>query len=113
MKRASEVPPVVDNFGLRPVTSATAFATNSVKGPGLVTNTPAFDGSHWNANLIFPPVAFAAHCSISFFSESSVCLSLKRILKRARASPGMRLTVLFPTSTEVNSRCEGANCALP
>ena len=33
--------------------------------------------------------------------------SLKRMLKRARASPGMRLTVLLPTSIEVNSRFDG------
>ena len=53
MKRASEVPPVVDSSGLRPVTSLTAFATSSVNGPGLVTNTSAFDGSHSNAKLYF------------------------------------------------------------
>ena len=46
MKRASEVPPLVDSSGLRPVTFAMASVTSSVKGPGLVTNTPAFDGSH-------------------------------------------------------------------
>ena len=85
----------------------TASATRSVNGPGLTANTPAFDGSHLNANFIFPPAALAARRSIRALSESSVCLSLKRILKRARASPGIRLTVLLPTSTEVNSRCEG------
>ena len=42
---------MVESSGLRPVTSATAFATSSVNGPGLVTNTPAFDGSHWNAKF--------------------------------------------------------------
>ena len=31
---------------------------------------------------------------------------------RARL-PGMRLTVWLPTSTEVNSRCEGSKCSLP
>src|SRR5215469_4873293 len=35
------------------------------------------------------------------------------MLKRARASPGMRLTVVLPTSTDVNSRCDGEKCSLP
>ena len=35
------------------------------------------------------------------------------MLKRARASPGMRLTVGLPTSTEVNSRFDGSKCSLP
>ena len=44
MKRASEVPPVVESTGVRPVTSRIALATVSVKGPGAVTKTLAFDG---------------------------------------------------------------------
>ena len=41
-----------------------------MNGPGLVTNTPAFDGSQLKANFILPPAAFAARgCSISVFSE--------------------------------------------
>src|SRR6476619_4444826 len=35
------------------------------------------------------------------------------MLKRARASPGMRLTTGLPMSIEVNSRFEGSNRALP
>ena len=46
MKRASDVPPVVESFGFRPVTSAMASTARSVNGPGLVTKTSAFDGSH-------------------------------------------------------------------
>ena len=37
MKRASDVPPVVDKAGLSPVSAATASATSVVKGPGSVT----------------------------------------------------------------------------
>ncbi len=59
------------------------------------------------------PAALAARCSISAFSDSTVWQSLKRMLKRARASPGMRLTVLLPTSTEVNSRFDGWKFSLP
>ena len=36
MKRASEVPPLVESSGWSPVTSFTAAATRSVKGPGSV-----------------------------------------------------------------------------
>jgi len=46
MKRASEVPPLVDSFGWRPVTSAMAATARAVNGLGLVTNTSAFDGCH-------------------------------------------------------------------
>src|SRR5690242_11083480 len=113
MKRASDVPPVVDNSGVRPVASAIAFATISVNGPGLVTNTFAFEYCHSNLNCTAFPAALRVRSSSSAFSESCVWQSLKRILKLARASLGMRLTVLLPTSTEVNSRCEGWKLALP
>ena len=36
MKRASDVPPEVDSFGVLPVTSATAPTTTSVNGLGSV-----------------------------------------------------------------------------
>jgi hypothetical protein len=35
------------------------------------------------------------------------------MLKRARASPGIRFTVGLPMSIEVNSRFDGSNLALP
>ena len=44
MKRASEVPPVVDRCGVRPVTSAIAPVTRSTNGPCLVRKTSAFEG---------------------------------------------------------------------
>jgi len=46
MKRASEVPPEVEELRLAPVTSSMAATARSVNGPGLVTNTLEFDGSH-------------------------------------------------------------------
>ena len=45
MKRASDVPPVVDSTGVRPVTSVTAFEIIATNGPGEVRNTSEFDGS--------------------------------------------------------------------
>src|SRR4029079_5520153 len=98
MKRASEVPPVVDSSGLRPVTSVTAPATSSVNGPVSTTNTSALDGSNCNEKRMLLPAALAARSSNSCFKESCVWQSLKRMLNRALASPGMRLTVGLPTS---------------
>ena len=57
------------------------------------------------------PAAFAVRRSTSARSSSRVRVSLKRMLKRARASAGMRLTVLLPISIEVNSRFDGPKCA--
>ena len=59
------------------------------------------------------PAAFAARRSTSARNSSRVRVSLKRMLKRARASAGMRLTVLLPISIEVNSRFDGPKCAVP
>ena len=65
MKRASEVPPLVLNSGLRPVTSSIAATARSVKAPGLVTNTLEFDGSHTIRARMRLPAAFAMRCSTS------------------------------------------------
>src|SRR6266700_3922321 len=43
MNRASDVPPLVDSCGCRPVTSVMAAVARSVNGPGLVTKTSALD----------------------------------------------------------------------
>ena len=44
---------------------------------------------------------------------SGVCLSLKRILKAARASPGITLVAALPTSMVVKASVEGSKCSLP
>src|SRR5450759_5438185 len=49
MKRASEVPPLVESCGVRPVTFVIASVTSSVNGPGSVTNTQAFEWEPSNA----------------------------------------------------------------
>ena len=69
MKRASEVPPEVESSGSLPVTSFTVFATSSVNGLGVVTNTSAFDDCHSNAKRDLPPAAATARRSISALSE--------------------------------------------
>src|SRR6266436_2777884 len=113
MKRASDVPPVVESFGSFAVTSLIASETRSTNGPGLVTNESEFDGSHSMCQRIRPAAASPARFSISTLSEVWLCRSLNRILKRARASPGMRLTTGLAMSIEVNSRFEASYCALP
>jgi hypothetical protein len=107
MKRASEVPPVVDSFGVRPVTSVMALLIIATNGPGVVRNTSEFDDSQSMCQRMLLPAAFATRRSTSSRSSARLRMSLKRMLKRARASAGIRLTVLLPTSIEVNSRLDG------
>ena len=84
-----------------------------MNGPGSVTNESAFDGSQSMCQRTRSPAASAARFSMSVLSEIWLWQSLKRMLKRARASPGMRLTTGLPISIEVNSRFEAVKCALP
>ena len=113
MKRASEVPPEVESSGLRPVTSSIALTARSVKAPGLVTNTLELEYSHTMRARMRLPQAFASRSSTSARSVSCVWLSLKRMLNFARACAGITLLAVLPTSTEVNSRFDAWNCALP
>ena len=69
MKRASDVPPVVESAGFRPVTSAIALATRSVNGPGSTTNTSALEGSHSKAKRILPSAAFSARWSLTAWAS--------------------------------------------
>ncbi len=86
MKRASEVPPVVESLGLPPVTASMAPATSSTNGPGCATKELAFDGSQSTCQRMLLPAASAAMRSTSAFRDSWLCRSLKRMLKRARAA---------------------------
>src|SRR5271165_22460 len=58
MKRASDVPPLVDKFGRRPVTSSTAAATRSVNGPGFVKEAAAAGRARYD--LAFDPTSAVA-----------------------------------------------------
>jgi hypothetical protein len=69
MKRASEVPPEVDNFGFCPVTSASALITTSVNGRGSVENTSAFEGSQSIRHYNFSTSPVEARCSTSVLSD--------------------------------------------
>ena len=113
MKRASDVPPEVESSGLRPVTSSIALTARSVNAPGFVTNTLELEYSHTMRARMRLPQAFASRSSTSARSVSWVWLSLKRMLNFARACPGITLLAVLPTSTEVNSRFDAWNCALP
>src|ERR1700681_1342447 len=113
MKRASEVPPLVLSSGWRPVTSSIAATARSVNGPGFVTKTLEFDGSHTIRARMRLPAAFTRRASTSSRKLSWVWLSLKRMLNFAPAWPGITLLAVLPTSTEVNSRLEAWNWALP
>ena len=104
---------MVESFGVRPVTSAIAAAARSVNGAGLGDEHIGVRRFPVERMRIRPLAASRARCSISAFSEAWLWRSLKRMLKLARASPGTRLTAVLPTSTVVNSRLDGSNCALP
>src|SRR5947209_7746390 len=84
MKRASDVPPVVDSIGVRPVTSVMALLIISTNGPGVVTNTSELDGSQSMCQRMRFPAASRARRSTSARSSSRARVSLKRMLKRAR-----------------------------
>ena len=64
MKRASEVPPLVESAGRRPVTSSTAAATRSVNGPRVVRKASALLGSKVSAKRL-PSAAVLTRRSIS------------------------------------------------
>ena len=64
MKRASEVPPVVDSSGLRPATSRQASLTASTKGPGSVRKASP-ETLICSASLPANPAWAAAHSASS------------------------------------------------
>ncbi len=65
MKRASEVPPLVESCGRRPVTSSTALATRSVKAPRGGEERDGVGGIEAQACTRAPPAAAATRRSIS------------------------------------------------
>ena len=111
MNRASDVPPDVDSSGIAPVTSATAAATRSVNAPRSVRNaSPLICG----VMVILPAKPTdARHTSSSNQSASCwpVWLGLKRMLNRARATPGITLVAVLGASIMVTSRFDGWNSA--
>jgi hypothetical protein len=68
MKRASEVPPLVDSSGRRPVTSSIAVATRSVKAPRGVRNATALVGSKESAAR--PPGSAAAAAPLDLGAQA-------------------------------------------
>ena len=113
MKRASEVPPVVEIVVGASSARLTASATSETKSPGLVMNTTA--PSLKRSSTAQPVCAATVSDSpwIQAFRPSGVCASLKRMLNWARASAGMTLPAGLPTSTVVKERLEGSKCSVP
>ena len=105
--RASEVPPVVEGSGSRPVSAFTARAMMSENSPGGVRNgSPEMIGS------ARPPCFCAISPTISD-SEAPEWQSLKRIEMRAFALAGMTLCARFGVSISVISRLLGWNQSVP
>ena len=95
-----------------PVTSRIAPLTRSMNGPGWVRTRRRSTA----------PIRCASACARrpplrrgldQRAAATRLWQSLKRMLKRARASAGIRLTVELPMSIEVNSRFDGPKCAVP
>ena len=116
MKRASDVPPVVDSSHSTPATSRMAPATRSLSGPGGVKKDLPETSTEANSIVPLPPSAALARSMRSLRCASSVLdvhRSLKRVLKRAFTTPGAMLVALLPTSTVVNCSEVGWKCVLP
>ena len=95
------------------MTDDTVSLTSWVNLPGAVRNeTPLV----WDVTVMAQPDCWAMRWLRSctqLIRLSGVCLSLKRILKAARASPGITLVVSLPTSIDVKARVEGSKWSLP
>ena len=76
---------VIDGEAMSEAVFLAQFFDESAGGCGLQPDDPYV---HWQTLMWCRQAAFSARCAIRLLSESSVCLSLKRMLKRARASPG-------------------------
>src|SRR5260370_42298210 len=111
MKRASEVPPLVDSAGRRPVTASTAPATRSVKGPRSVTKASALVESK-SSERRAPPTA-ATLRAVSADRVLGVQRSLKRTLKTSRTWPGRTLAAGGPTSGRVDRRAGAPKAGAP
>ena len=111
MKRASDVPPVVESFGRRPVFFSTALATSSVKASGLVRNASALQGSKASVNVTPHGLQPAPQLRRKRLRRPEI---VEADIERALApAAGMTLNAGLPTSTETISRFEASKCAVP
>ena len=113
MKRASEVPPVVESSALRPVTAAAASETTSTKGPGSVRKASPLTAMRTWTLPANPSPALAASASIQSLRAWPVWAGLKRMFSRALAWAGITLVAGLPTSMVVTSRFDGWNSGWP
>ena len=106
MKRASDVPPVVESSGVWPLTAVTASATRLLKSPGGVRK--ASPETEISMSMAFELPATSAR-TVSRYLDRLLpeCWSLKRIFSLAVAVAGIRLVVGLPTSIVVISRLVG------
>ena len=114
MKRASDVPPVVERRGRRPVCALDGLDEELDEGTRLGEERLRMAALEGDAvGHLIPSAVCARRWRTHASSRSRVHSSLKRMLKEARASAGMTLKALLPTSTVVTSRLEGSKWAVP
>ena len=100
---------MVLSSGRRPVSASTLRASSSLSAPGAVRNASALPMTvervvgRQRRDLLVQPAS----------RLSRVWRSLKRMLKRAVASPGMTLAAGLPMSIVVTCRFEGSNQSVP
>ena len=104
---ASEVPPVVDNFGLILVIFLIIFFAIKIVFPGFVKKASPLDIKLiLKLHLFF--YSFFLQLSLFFlFKETEVCKLLYLILNCALALAGITLWALLSTFIDVNSKLEG------
>ena len=114
MKRASEVPPLVESAGAARSTSSTASRDEIGEGAARGQEGDRVGRIEGRASQRAPPAA--ARRRAARFRPRSVSgdhESLKRMLKTSRTSPGMTLAAGLPTSTLTISRLEGSKSGVP
>ena len=107
MKRASEVPPVVDSSGVTPDTEATASAARAVKSPSGVRKASPLMAAVSETRPSNPSPALAHSASSQATRSAPLWPGLNRMFRPAFAVAGITLVAALPTSTVVTSRFEG------
>ena len=109
MKRASEVPPVVDRTGCTPSSPSIASAHRATNGSGGVRKASPEMAASTDTVPRNPALARRASASSQRTSSAPLWAGLKRMLIRARARAGMMFWAGLPISISVISRLEGWN----
>ena len=114
MKRASEVPPLVEKTGAVPVTLGHRVADQLGEFARLGQERDAADAVRRpRSRSRFPWRCWSARSVTQPTRLSGVCWSLKRMLKAARASPGITLVASIADIDAGEGQGRGSKWSLP